>query len=74
MQCTAHSTTRPALAIFLPTQEAIRELQLCTAVDNEELQRLGVKLELDEHSGKLRVTKRNSDGAPADRHIVADSP
>lgn len=48
-----------------PTQEAIRELQLCTTVDNEELQRLGVKLELDEHTGKLRVTKRESNGTAA---------
>ena len=47
------------------TQEAIRELQLCTTVDNEELQRLGVKLDLDEHTGKLRVTKRESNGTAA---------
>ena len=42
----------------LGLQEAIRELKLCTTVDTEELQRLGVRLELDELSGKLRVSKR----------------
>lgn len=47
------------------TQEAIRELHLCTTVDNEELQRLGVKLELDDRTGKLRVTKREDSGVPA---------
>jgi hypothetical protein len=40
-------------------QEAIRELQLCTTVDNEELQKMGVRLELDERSGKLKVSKRD---------------
>lgn len=45
------------------SQEAIRQLQLCTTVDNEELQHLGVKLELDEHTGKLRVTKREGSTA-----------
>lgn len=44
-------------------QEAIRQLQLCTTVESEELQRLGVKLELDEQTGKLRVTKRAPPGA-----------
>jgi hypothetical protein len=44
-------------------QEAIRQLQLCTTVDNEELQRLGVKLELDERTGKLRVTRRAGSSA-----------
>ena len=46
-------------------QEAIRQLQLCTAVDNEELQRLGVRLELDESTGKLRVSKREPEAAAA---------
>ncbi|EFN52144.1 hypothetical protein CHLNCDRAFT_27021 [Chlorella variabilis] len=41
-------------------QEAIRQLQLCTTVDNEELKRMGVRMELDEHSGKLRVIKRET--------------
>ncbi|KAL4444556.1 hypothetical protein ABPG77_002373 [Micractinium sp. CCAP 211/92] len=44
-------------------QEAIRQLHLCTTVESEELQRLGVKLELDEQTGKLRVTKRDLSGA-----------
>lgn len=44
-------------------QEAIRQLQLCTTVESEELVRLGVKLELDERSGKLRVTRRDPTGA-----------
>ncbi|PSC67748.1 ataxin-10 [Micractinium conductrix] len=39
-------------------QEAIRQLKLCTTVESEEAQRLGVKLDLDESTGKLRVTKR----------------
>jgi Spinocerebellar ataxia type 10 protein domain len=46
-------------------QEAIRQLQLCTTVDNEELKRMGVRMELDEHSGKLRVIKRESDATSA---------
>lgn len=49
----------------MQAQEAIRQLQLCTTVESEELQRLGVKLEVDEASGKLRVTQRAPPGAPA---------
>lgn len=39
-------------------QEAIRQLQLCTTVESEEGDRLGVKVEMDPQTGKLRVTKR----------------
>lgn len=53
-----------------PLQEAIRQLQLCTAVDSEEMQRLGVKMELDEATGKLRVTKAAAAPLP---HRPADS-
>ena len=58
MWCAA-PLTRTCTSFACPAQEAIRQLQLCTTVDNEELQRLGVRLELDERSGKLRVTKRD---------------
>lgn len=51
------------LASSVDMQEAIRQLQLCTTVESEELVRLGVKLELDERSGKLRVTRRDPTGA-----------
>ncbi|GAB4823120.1 hypothetical protein N2152v2_010166 [Parachlorella kessleri] len=39
-------------------QAAIRELQLCTALETEETRQLGVKLELDKSSGRLRVVQR----------------
>lgn len=56
-------TRSPTLpAPLARAQEAIRELQLCTAVESEEMQRLGVKLEMDEASGKLRVTQRPPPG------------
>ena len=54
-----HLLPRPLLLAPSPLQEAIRELQLCTTVDNEELQKMGVRLELDERSGKLKVSKRD---------------
>jgi hypothetical protein len=41
-------------------QEAIRQLQLCTTVENEELDRLGLRLELDPTTGKPRVSKRDA--------------
>lgn len=41
-------------------REAIRELQLCEALDSEELKRAGVRLKLDPESGKLRLMPRDS--------------
>lgn len=37
------------------------------------MQRLGVKLELDEQSGKLRVTKREGSGGGAGATVAAPS-
>ena len=39
-------------------RNAIQELKACAAVDSEELRRAGVKVELDEVTGKLKVSKR----------------
>lgn len=39
-------------------RDAIKELKACAALDSEELQRAGVKVTLDEESGKLKVEKR----------------
>ncbi|KAL4436610.1 hypothetical protein ABPG75_003749 [Micractinium tetrahymenae] len=55
-------------------QEAIRQLQLCTTVESEEMKRLGVKLELDEQTGKLRVTKRDPPGADSAAGAPAAGP
>ncbi len=46
---------------------AIQELKACAAVDSEELQKAGVKVKLDEESGKLIVGKRDNDGKDVDR-------
>lgn len=51
-------TLFPPCSCSLCCQAAIRELQLCTAVETEEAKQLGVKLELDKHSGKLKVVQQ----------------
>jgi hypothetical protein len=57
--CTLPPAASISVLAHCPLQEAIRELQLCTTVDNEELEKAGVRLELDERSGKLKVSKRD---------------
>lgn len=37
---------------------ALNELKACAAQDNEELERAGVKVTLDEESGKVKVERR----------------
>ena len=39
--------------------EAIKELKACTALDSDELRRAGVKVTVDEATGKLKVSKRD---------------
>lgn len=42
-------------------RDALRELRACAAGDSEELRWAGVRLELDEASGKLRVVQRGNE-------------
>ena len=44
---------------------AIQELKACAALDSEELQKAGVKVSVDESSGKLIVGKRDDGAWPA---------
>ena len=46
-------------------QEAIQQLQLCTTVESEELRSMGMRLELDQASGKLRMTPTGEAAAAA---------
>ena len=40
-------------------REALSSLKAVAATDNEELQKAGLKVSLDESSGKLKVEKRD---------------
>ncbi len=46
-------------------QRAIADLQACTAVDSAELQKLGLRVELDKDTGKLKVERREPTDAGA---------
>lgn len=39
-------------------QDAIRQLQLCEAIETEETKRLGLRVHVDECTGKLKVVRR----------------
>lgn len=44
---------------------AIQELQLCATVDSEELRQMGVQVQVEEGSGKMKVVQRQPPPAEA---------
>lgn len=62
-----HGGVDAAPTVWALAQMAIQELQVCATVESPEMRQLGVRLEVDEASGKMRVVQRQ----PPEPHAEA---
>ena len=51
---------------------AIAELRACAAVDSDELRAAGLRVTLDERSGKMKVERREGGAAPPGDALAAE--